>query len=161
MANKIILKKSSISERVPTVDDLAYGELAINYTDGKLYYKRSDNTIQVLNDLDAAQQVDELYLLDNISSSFNGVTTSFPITIASESQSPEIERLIISVGGVLQKPDPVGNTGFRVSGSNIVFASAPKAGQDFFGYYIKNVLASETSGASKEFSVAMAVAFGF
>lgn len=45
MANKIILKKSSEAAKIPTTSDLDYGELAINYTDGKLYYKKSNNTI--------------------------------------------------------------------------------------------------------------------
>ncbi len=45
MANKIILKKSSVVAKVPLTTDLDYGELAINYADGKLYYKKSDNTI--------------------------------------------------------------------------------------------------------------------
>ena len=46
MANKIILKKSSVAEKVPTQSDLDYGELALNYADGVLYYKRNDNTVQ-------------------------------------------------------------------------------------------------------------------
>ena len=46
--NSIIFKKSSITGRVPTVNDLQYGEFAINYTDGKLYYKTSTNTISYI-----------------------------------------------------------------------------------------------------------------
>lgn len=42
---KIVLKKSSVTGKIPTVSDIDYGELAINYADGKLYYKKSDNTI--------------------------------------------------------------------------------------------------------------------
>ncbi len=49
MANKITIKKSSVQGKVPTAQDLDYGELAINYADGKLFYKRSDNSIQQLN----------------------------------------------------------------------------------------------------------------
>lgn len=46
MANSIILKKSSVSGKVPLAGDLVFGELAINYADGKLYYKSSDgNTV--------------------------------------------------------------------------------------------------------------------
>jgi hypothetical protein len=45
MSNKIILKKSSVTGKIPTTADLAYGELAINYTDGKLYYKTDTNQI--------------------------------------------------------------------------------------------------------------------
>lgn len=44
MASKIILKKSSVAEKVPVAGDLDFGELALNYTDGKLYYKKSDGT---------------------------------------------------------------------------------------------------------------------
>ena len=51
MANKIILKKSSVAEKVPTQSDLDYGELAINYTDGKLYYKNSLNDIRSFGEL--------------------------------------------------------------------------------------------------------------
>jgi hypothetical protein len=45
MTNKIILKKSSVPDKAPVANDLDYGELAINYADGKLYYKSSTNTI--------------------------------------------------------------------------------------------------------------------
>lgn len=45
MANKIILKKSSVAAKVPTTSDLVHGELALNYTDGKLYYKTATDTI--------------------------------------------------------------------------------------------------------------------
>lgn len=45
MANKIVLKKSSTTTKVPLGSDLVYGELAINYTDGKLYFKNSSNEI--------------------------------------------------------------------------------------------------------------------
>jgi hypothetical protein len=46
MATKVLLKKSSVAARVPTTSDLEYGELALNYTDGKLYYKDSTNVIR-------------------------------------------------------------------------------------------------------------------
>jgi hypothetical protein len=46
MANKILLKKSSVTTKVPALIDLDYGELAINYTDGKLYYKTASNTVK-------------------------------------------------------------------------------------------------------------------
>lgn len=45
MANQIILKKSSVASKIPVAGDLEYGELALNYSDGKLYYKKSDNSI--------------------------------------------------------------------------------------------------------------------
>lgn len=49
MASKIILKKSNVASKVPAVGDLDYGELALNYTDGKLWYKNNSNVITQLN----------------------------------------------------------------------------------------------------------------
>jgi hypothetical protein len=45
MANRIVLKKSSIAGKIPLATDLEYGELALNYTDGRLYYKNANNTV--------------------------------------------------------------------------------------------------------------------
>jgi hypothetical protein len=44
MSNNIILKKSSVTSKVPLTTDLTFGELALNYADGKLYYKKADGT---------------------------------------------------------------------------------------------------------------------
>lgn len=44
MASIVQLKKSSVTNKVPLTTDLEYGELALNYADGKLYYKKSDGT---------------------------------------------------------------------------------------------------------------------
>ena len=53
MANtKLKLKKSSVAGRIPVAGDLEYGELAINYRDGKLYYKDNNNLVQAFTDSD-------------------------------------------------------------------------------------------------------------
>lgn len=49
MANTIKLKNSAVAAKTPLLTDLAYGEVALNYADGKIYYKRSDNTIQSIS----------------------------------------------------------------------------------------------------------------
>ena len=46
---KVILKKSSVAGKIPLATDLDYGELAINYTDGKLFYKTSSNSVAELS----------------------------------------------------------------------------------------------------------------
>ena len=46
MANKVLLKKSSVASKVPLTTDLSYGELALNYTDEKLYFKNASNAIK-------------------------------------------------------------------------------------------------------------------
>lgn len=48
MANKVLLKKSAVAGKVPLAGDLSYGELAINYNGGNLYYKDTNDQIQVL-----------------------------------------------------------------------------------------------------------------
>jgi hypothetical protein len=49
MASKIILKKSSVASKAPVAGDLDFGELAINYTDGKLYFKKADGNIDAFS----------------------------------------------------------------------------------------------------------------
>jgi len=49
MSTKVLLKKSSVLGKVPLATDLSYGELALNYADGKLYFKDSSNNIQAFN----------------------------------------------------------------------------------------------------------------
>lgn len=44
MANTIKIKRSSTSSQTPT--SLEYGELAINYADGKIFYKNSSDQIK-------------------------------------------------------------------------------------------------------------------
>lgn len=46
--NTIIIKRSSVTGKKPTEAQLQYGELSINYADGELYYKSSDNTIKAI-----------------------------------------------------------------------------------------------------------------
>jgi hypothetical protein len=43
---KIIHKKSSVAGKIPAISDLEFGELALNYADGKLFYKDSNNAVQ-------------------------------------------------------------------------------------------------------------------
>lgn len=46
MANPVIkLKRSAVAGKVPEAEDLEFGELAINYNDGALYYKKIDGTV--------------------------------------------------------------------------------------------------------------------
>lgn len=55
MASKLQIKKSNETGKVPQAGDLDWGELAINYADGKLFYKKHyadplvDPTIELLN----------------------------------------------------------------------------------------------------------------
>lgn len=67
MASKVLLKKSSVAGKAPLTSDLSYGELAINYKDGVLYYR---------TDID---NVDQLVAPDLI---YNKITGSLSTVIA-------------------------------------------------------------------------------
>lgn len=61
MAIPFKLKRSSVVGKIPDSSDLVYGELALNYADGKLYFKNSSNNIrsfldsgQIINLIDSA-----------------------------------------------------------------------------------------------------------
>ena len=75
-------------------------------------------------------------IIDDISSGFNGNDTSFALQVGGSAPVPFpkfAQQLLISVNGVVQEPDPSGSTGFKISGTNIVFSSAPTGGHAFFG----------------------------
>lgn len=85
MANQVLLKKSSVAARVPTTSDLAYGEVALNYTDGKLYYKDSSNNIKYF--LESAQT--EATLDDVVTNGATTTTTAvIPFYYANQSAFP-------------------------------------------------------------------------
>lgn len=82
------------------------------------------------------RSADDYRLIDDVSSSFNGSTTSFPLQVSGVSPAPfpkSPQQVLISVNGVIQEPDPTGTAGFNIVGNNIVFSSAPANGQAFFG----------------------------
>jgi len=75
--------------------------------------------------------------IDDISSSFNGSLTSFTMTgggSAVNAYTPY--ALIVSLGGVIQKP----GTDFNVAGSTITFTTAPTSGTSFFAYLLGDTL---------------------
>ena len=79
---------------------------------------------------------DDYRLIDDISSSFNGSTTSFALQVAGSAPVPfpkSPQQVLISVNGVIQEPDPSGSSGFNLVGTNLVFSSAPTNGHAFFG----------------------------
>ena len=69
MATDIRLKKSSVSGRIPS--SLDYGEVALNYQDGVLYYKNSSNVVQKLTGNSYLQ-------------SPHGSTITFVVTVATK-----------------------------------------------------------------------------
>lgn len=90
----IFIKKSGVTGNTPA--NLSYGEIAINYADGKLYYKDDLNTIRFINNQDsfstinsggtlllASSPTDILNLVPGANVTFATNTTTKTITIDS------------------------------------------------------------------------------
>ena len=71
MTTIIKLKKKGVSGSDPSPGDLVHGELAINFADGKLYYKNSSNAIaQFLDSGQTVNMIDSNYINDRINSNY-------------------------------------------------------------------------------------------
>lgn len=108
MANKVLLKKSSVAAKVPTTSDLDYGEVALNYADGKLYYKTSSNTIDLIPSVSATATLTNKTLTSPtinsgaLSGTFSGaVTLSGAITLSNTTASTSTSTGALTVGGGL------------------------------------------------------------
>ena len=72
----------------------------------------------------------QIKIIDDISGSFNGATLTFPLTTSGFALSVvNNASLRISLGGVIQSP----GIDYSVSGTNIVFTTAPESSLSFSG----------------------------
>ena len=77
-----------------------------------------------------AASSNQIKILDDISGSFTGIAFTFALTSSSISiLPPNKQSLIINLGGVIQDP----SDDYSVSGSNIIFSTAPNNGLSFSG----------------------------
>ena len=75
-------------------------------------------------------------ILDDVSGSFNGSTTSCALTVGSAALTVGLpETLLIAVDGVIQEA----GSAYTISGSNIVFTAAPQADATFWGVELGDV----------------------
>ena len=67
--------------------------------------------------------------LDDITSGFNGITTTFNLKAGGSAHYPGSGySILVSLGGIIQEPIK----SFTISDHQITFASAPRAGANFF-----------------------------
>ena len=75
--------------------------------------------------------------LDDISSGFNGSTTTFTTSVGSQNVTAGTpQQLLVSVGGVIQQP----NTDYTTSTNSITFTTPPASGLDFFAVLMGDTL---------------------
>ena len=135
MANVIKLKRGSGSD--PAASDLVVGEIAIRSDTGKLFTKKDNGSVAEISGSGGGASN---FLINTLSSSsgsgggsasFNGTATRFTL---SNPPSTAAQQLLVSVNGVIQKPNSgtSPSEGFAIDGADIIFASAPVTGAGFF-----------------------------
>ena len=81
MANKIILKRTSVQGRIPTTADLDLGELAINTYDGRFFAKKNDGSASIID----LKQNDPIRVLGDATSTYawdqNTYTSNVTMTL--------------------------------------------------------------------------------
>lgn len=172
-APTVKLKRSAVQGAVPSTSQLPLGELAINTRDGKIYFKKDVLGTETIVEVGASDvRLTECKILDDISGSFNGSTTQFTLSSSTlkflNTEVTTAGRLLISVGGVVQQPDPTQSGGFYISGGTdsvsdpvkINFVEAPKAGQQFFGVAFGLNSPPEQSSVPEELAIAYALVLG-
>ena len=79
MANTILLKRSDVSNSVPSTGNLVQGELALNFTDGNLFFKDSSDNVVLLSStklVSVTGNVTGNSIIGNISGQFGNITIS-------------------------------------------------------------------------------------
>ena len=119
MSNRFLIKKSSVAGRIPLAGDLEYGELALNYTDGKLYYKTSSNSIASLSGGENFVQIDRQ----------SYTATAGQVTFSIAYVAPYVD---VYINGVHMSDEDYTAT----SGSTVVLTQACSAGDqvDLMGF---------------------------
>ena len=94
--------------------------------------------------------VSNIQILDDISGSFNNSTTTFNLTVGSVAAVPaNAQQLEVILGGIQQSP----GVDYTISGSTVIFTTAPTSGLTFSGKLLGtaltlNTIAADTDGSN-------------
>ena len=135
MAQMIKLRRSAVAGRIPTTANLELGELAINVRDGKIFFKRDDNTIQTILTTNTTITGD-LTLVGDITGSdvfiddWGSISGSLAAVQAGHFDPTDVETVYSTVrntsGGTILKGTPLAVVAGQTSGnlSDVVPADA-------------------------------------
>jgi hypothetical protein len=79
MANTILLKRSDVANSVPSTGNLVPGELALNFTDGNLFFKDASNNVVLLSSTKLVTVTGNITgdnIIGNTSGQFGNITIS-------------------------------------------------------------------------------------
>lgn len=154
---KVILKKSSVAGKIPLAADLDYGELAINYTDGKLFYKTSSNSVAELSGGGAGGSIGTLAVRRAYEFTATSGQTSFTVPLGYVVGNVEVALN----GSVLSNSDYT-----ATNGTTVVLAEAAVANDlvqvivlDSRDSYTKTESDTTTTSLTNH-AIAMAIALG-
>jgi len=154
---KVILKKSSVAGKIPLATDLDYGELAINYTDGKLFYKTSSNSVAELSGGGAGGSIGTLAVRRAYEFTATSGQTSFTVPLGYVAGNVEVALN----GSVLSNSDYT-----ATNGTTVVLAEAAVANDlvrvivlDSRNSYTKTESDTTTTSLTNH-AIAMAIALG-
>lgn len=114
MANKVLLKKSSTAAKVPLTSDLDYGELALNYADGKLFFKTSSNTIKSFTEDSSVVTLTGTQTLSNKTLSSPTLTGNITGDVAATGNLKSLNS-VGDEGGEITLAKPASNTAIATS----------------------------------------------
>jgi len=146
--HKILTSETDVKQLSDDINDfnsryrIAGSAPGSNNDEGDLYFDTAANKMKVYNgsSWDDVASVGSFYINTLSSSSstgggsatFNGSAYRFTL---SNPASGGAQQLIVSINGVIQKPNPGSgqpSEGFAISGNDIIFSAAPASGSDFF-----------------------------
>ena len=158
----IQLYYSTTGGATPTAGNLSNGELAINITDGKLFYKNGTNVYTIASKATSATTGTNVQLLANDGSGgFSNVTVGSGLTFAGGTLSASGGGTVTSVAL------SGGTTGLTVSGSpittsgTITLAGTLAIANGGTGQTTAAAALSALGGINTGKSIAMAMIFGF
>ena len=151
----VSLYYSTTTTNTPTAGNLANGELAINITDGKLFYKDNTGTVQTLATKASASTT--------ISFGSTGLTsfTSGGAVYASSTSALTTGTLPATSGGTAQSTYTTGDILYASASNTLSKLSIGSSGQVLTISAGVPTWAAASGGISTGKSIAMAMIFGF
>ena len=120
MATKLLHRKSGTAGHVPSTNQLALGEIAINTADGFIYLKKDDGSNPEEVYRLRGEPLSEVAVIDNQFTG-DGSTTSFTL-----SRLPEAEEFVfVTINGVLQHTNA-----YSMANAVLTFSEAPGSGDE-------------------------------
>ena len=137
MASQIQLTRSGSTGVQPAASELEYGELALNYADGKLFYKDDQNALQQLNDT---------YKNSNNTIFVNSIDTHIGLKTTSPEYLLDLGGAVSTTDNTLRINQTTGGTAIRIGSDGVA------NGEDITLLRVDN-LDGETNSAAEGFAI--------